>query len=812
MAASAEATIAVSRRTVRASRLELLLIGIAALALASASLFTYWNIVEDREVTRATLFKVNESLAITIEQHIDETLRDARNAVYSAAVLIENSAGFRRLSPLQWHRELNRELVDSTSIARLVAADATGRIIASSADFPMASQSLADTENFKWHLAHPGDAGMYLGVSRRSAVSGKWVLPYSRAIVIGGALAGVVVAEIDVEHIHALYTNLTGNFPALIVVFNMDGIRLLNFPFAETMIGKPISPRIRMAVIAQGNASVEFTPDATGQPTLFSYRILQPYRLVTAIGIEKQGAMAPWEARARQRITVVGSGSLLFLALVALLLSYLRKLARSEAQLRSSEAQVRSISDNLPNGVVYQVERNPDGSVRFVYLSAGIERYTGLNAADIIKDPQLMYDLIVEEDLAALRAAERKAAGSMANFEIEVRLRRRDGELRWIHLRSAPRALPDGRTLWDGIQMDVTESRLAAEALRIRQARIESLFRSAPVGIAELYDREFTVVNECFCELLGYAADELLGKNTRMLYASDEDWHAMRRRYRELIPLHGVATFEARYRRKDGGMIDVLFSGSSVMPDDPEHLWATVTIMDITETKAAQRRLEEAYAKLKTLSGMLLDAQETERRNISGELHDEIGQALTAVKMQLHRMRGRIEAGTATAADVAAPMEIADIALAQVRNLSVNLRPPQLDLMGLEAALKWLLQRQAEPGGMKVHFSASLGSGTRTPQSDITCFRIVQEALTNAMRHSGAKNLWVDVAETSGSIELGIRDDGRGFDLEAARHRAARGGSIGLLSMEERVTLMGGSFEIVSRPDAGTRIHATIPA
>jgi two-component system sensor histidine kinase UhpB len=156
-------------------------------------------------------------------------------------------------------------------------------------------------------------------------------------------------------------------------------------------------------------------------------------------------------------------------------------------------------------------------------------------------------------------------------------------------------------------------------------------------------------------------------------------------------------------------------------------------------------------------------------------------------------------------------MEIADTALSQVRNLSVNLRPPQLDLMGLEAALNWLLQRQVESSGLQVHFNAQLNAGARTPQADITCFRIVQEALTNVLRHAAAANLWVDIAETAGVIDLDIRDDGRGFDIDAAKTRSAQGRSLGLLSMEERITLMGGSFEIVSSPGNGTRIHAVIP-
>jgi two-component system sensor histidine kinase UhpB len=232
--------------------------------------------------------------------------------------------------------------------------------------------------------------------------------------------------------------------------------------------------------------------------------------------------------------------------------------------------------------------------------------------------------------------------------------------------------------------------------------------------------------------------------------------------------------------------------------------------MDISEHKAASRALENAYKRLKLLSGRILNAQEIERRSIANELHDEIGQALTAVKFKLHGLSRRFLDESA-AAQIAAGLEITDLALQQVRNLSLNLRPPQLELMGLEAALRWLLVSRCEGTGIKSHFSAHLMSEGRDEQIDITCFRLVQEALTNAIRHAHAENLWVDVVQTTREIELLIRDDGVGFDYEHARAKAAEGASIGLLSMEERVILLQGSIDIVARSGGGTAICARIP-
>jgi PAS domain S-box-containing protein len=794
------------------SRLELLIVGIAVLAVTAASVFTYWNIVEDRDLTRENLVKVGDSLAATTEEHLNETLRDAYNAAYSAAVLVENANGFGGHDAAYWHRELNRELVDNTSVARLIAADASGRVIASSSDYPLPAISLAGSGEFRWQLEHPGASGMHLGVDAASPIDGRLVIPYSRAIRDArGSLIGVLEAELNVDYMIETYATLTRNFPAQIAVINRQGIRLAYFPGRRELIGRRVSDASSVEKAFEGNGNLEFRSEASGRDTLYSYRVLNPHLLLVGVGFDKEYAMAGWELRSRQRVAVVGAASVVFLALVGLFVVYLRKLQRSEVRLRASEAQMRAVADNLPNGMVYQIVREHDGTRRCIYASAGVKNLNGLSVSQMIGSSLLITSQIVGEDQVRLRAAQEVSLATMSVLDIVVRLRREDGELRWMQFCAAPRKLPDGRVLWDGIEIDVTDLKLAEDASRERGAKIESLFRGAPVGMGELVGRVFTLVNERLCQITGYAAGELIGKSTRILYVSEKDWEEAGARHYAQAAEQGFAAMETRFRRKDGTMVDVFISMSPLDQRDP-YAGATVTAMDITESKAIRRKLEEAYDKLRVLSGMLINAQEAERRNISSELHDEIGQALTAVKMKLHHLGTRLANGTAAQGDVESCMEISDIALNQVRDLSVNLRPPQLDLMGLRAALEWLLKRERDPGVLlDVHFNAVLNAEGRTPQADITCFRVVQEALTNVLRHAHARNLWVDAVEDEQEIGLCVRDDGVGFDPETARMRATRGGSIGLLSMEERVTLQGGSFELVSRPGAGTVIRARIP-
>jgi len=224
---------------------------------------------------------------------------------------------------------------------------------------------------------------------------------------------------------------------------------------------------------------------------------------------------------------------------------------------------------------------------------------------------------------------------------------------------------------------------------------------------------------------------------------------------------------------------------------------------------ATSRALELSQQRLSALSRRLLDVQEQERRRLARDLHDDIGQALTALKIQLESfartgdgaLRRRLEDCAATTAH----------ALERVRQLSLSLRPLQLDDLGLVAALRSHLDRQAELGRLVPHFNAEDAPAYVSPESETACFRVAQEAINNVLRHARAAHLWVRLSTADGRLALSVRDDGAGFDLDVARRRASAGDSLGVVSMEERVALVGGSLELRSAPGEGTTLLATFP-
>jgi signal transduction histidine kinase len=225
----------------------------------------------------------------------------------------------------------------------------------------------------------------------------------------------------------------------------------------------------------------------------------------------------------------------------------------------------------------------------------------------------------------------------------------------------------------------------------------------------------------------------------------------------------------------------------------------------LEQRAAAHQHAEEA---LQILSRQLLEAQENERRHLARELHDEVGQALTAVKINLQTAQRTPDTLAAYLED---SISIVDRTLQQVRNLSLDLRPALLDDLGLVAALRWYVDRQAQRAGFIAQFAADPLEPRPHPDIETACFRVAQEALTNVIRHAQAQHIRVELRERNAELHLLMRDDGKGFDVRAAQERAAQGASTGLLGMQERVWLVGGQIDIESAPTWGTEIRVRFP-
>jgi signal transduction histidine kinase len=205
-----------------------------------------------------------------------------------------------------------------------------------------------------------------------------------------------------------------------------------------------------------------------------------------------------------------------------------------------------------------------------------------------------------------------------------------------------------------------------------------------------------------------------------------------------------------------------------------------------------------------------MEVQENERRHLARDLHDEIGQALTVVKMNLQTMQ-RLGDASAIAIQLKDSSAVIDQTLQHVRNLSLDLRPSLLDDLGLVPAVRWYLGRQAERTGWNIDVQVDESLPPLPQNVAIACFRVIQEAVTNIMRHSNATRVSVSLQEHNRDFLLVVRDNGVGFDVQKALDKAAKGQSMGLIGMQERIRFLNGSISIVSDPGHGTEVLVRIP-
>lgn len=336
------------------------------------------------------------------------------------------------------------------------------------------------------------------------------------------------------------------------------------------------------------------------------------------------------------------------------------------------------------------------------------------------------------------------------------------------------------------------------------------------------------------CALLDLAHDAILVRTSDgvVLFwsrgASELYGHAaavaVGRRKQELLhtefprPLSEIDEILYRTGRWEGMLKHTCHDGRRILVEsrwalqrDPQERpgWIIEINRDITERRAAELGLQRALANLTELSRRLIDIQEEERRRLSRELHDEIGQCLTAVQLHV------ASCPTGDADDVKNRQELTQLLdglTDKVRTLAFNLRPSELDDLGLVPAMRSSIARFRERTGIEARFKTNLTEEEPIPADTASaCFRITQEALTNIIRHAGARNVEVQLHAVEEGLKLRVQDDGCGFDAGSAESAAHQSRHLGLTGMEERVRIARGTFQLSSTPGYGTVIIALLP-
>jgi PAS domain S-box-containing protein len=489
----------------------------------------------------------------------------------------------------------------------------------------------------------------------------------------------------------------------------------------------------------------------------------------------------------------------------AILQAEIAERQRAQAALEHISRQYQLILQAAGEGII---GLDQDGRVTFVNpAAAGL---SGWRPDELIG--RSLGETLYPPDPTAAPAV----AGSGVQRVDDALFRRRDDF--WFPVQFIRTPIREGGTVVGAVItfQDITERKEAQERLRSSEERYRCLVDLAPDAIFIYRAGRVAFVNPVGCKLLGANGPGAIIGRPLIELAAAQFREPLRDRLRQLLEhAEPFRQMELRLLGCEGDAIDVEVSASTFHDQGLPAVQAV--FRDIRERKRTELALRDYADRLQALSRQLLQTQELERRHLARELHDEIGQTLTAIKLNLQAARrgcsGPVddEQRRMVVARIDESIAIVDHTIGKVRNLSLDLRPSLLDDLGLVPALRWYVERQAARAGFAASFDADFDERL-APDLETACFRVVQEAVTNAARHGRAKQVSVMLCRENGSLELAVRDDGAGFDVAAARDRAARGDSLGLLGMQERVRLAGGTIDIRSAPGQGTEIRITLPA
>lgn len=358
-----------------------------------------------------------------------------------------------------------------------------------------------------------------------------------------------------------------------------------------------------------------------------------------------------------------------------------------------------------------------------------------------------------------------------------------------------------------GIVQDITDQRSAERALRQSEERFAKAFRASPdaVTISRFDDGRFIEVNDGFTRITGYTAAETVGRrSSEMGLWQDVD---NRQSMIDALRREGHARdLEHSFRTKSGDLRRCQLSAETFEIGDQRFIVGVTR--DVTEQTRAARALERSRQQLRDLTARLHAVREEERKAIAREIHDELGQALTALKLDIAWLRDKLPPGENGLGQRAESMlDLAGEILESVRSISARLRPAVLDDLGLEAAIEWQTTTFARRAGIESSLEICDPLPAVDGERDTAVFRILQESLTNVARHADAGRVDVVFRCDTEALELRVADDGRGIDLEAIDDSR----SLGLIGMRERASALGGTLKVGRGSRGGTEVLLRMP-
>jgi len=470
---------------------------------------------------------------------------------------------------------------------------------------------------------------------------------------------------------------------------------------------------------------------------------------------------------------------------------------RTEQLLRESEKKHRTLITSLTD-VVYSLDA--EGTVTFI--SPQVEVLGGIRPHEVVGRP--FADFVHPEDLPSIAESwERLKRGQMEPSVFRVV----DGYGKVRHVRTSSRPHFEHGLFAGAVctMADITSLVQTEQAMRESEEKYRTLFEQSVDAVSlAAPDGKILEANAAWFSLFGYSQDDLSSVNARHVYAVPSD----RDEFLKRITASDMLKDEIKMRRKDGTVLDIARSVKVRSARDGTLIGYQTVFHDITEQKKAEEILKGSEHRMRELATHIENAREEERTAIARNLHDQVGQGLTALRFDLDTTRQRVQAESPeAAATVAGCIEMVDMLAEEVRSLSTELRPGMLDDLGLCAATEWYVGRFSDRTAIPCELTLPEDNSDLTPSHSVVMYRVLQELLTNVARHSQATRVKVRLERVDGNLILTVEDNGKGIDR---RHVQSKD-SLGLLGIRERIRPLGGGMIVGGVRGKGTTVMVQMP-
>lgn len=479
----------------------------------------------------------------------------------------------------------------------------------------------------------------------------------------------------------------------------------------------------------------------------------------------------------------------------------------AEAALRESEAKYRHLFETMAQGVVYQ-----DARGRILAVNPAAEAILGGSLAELRgrtpEDPRWM---AVREDGTPFPGTEHPAAvalrtGRGVRGVILGVWNPREECRRWLRVHAVPKFRPGEPAPHEVYTVfeDLTERRALEDRLRREVELREVLLETSPAFFLVLEpDTRVRLMNRAFLEATGYGREEVEGTLFLSSLIAPEEWAEVQGILDHAAATGEPAAGENRLRTRDGRHLRVEWAGRPVRDADGAVRNFFAFGVDVTERRRSEERLRRYQAQLRALASELAQVEERERRRFATELHDAVGQVLALARLKLGAARQ--DRADPALEEVDALLESA---VRQTRSLTFDLSPPVLHELGLLPAVEWLLEEVGRGHGVATSLNARGFEEGGDEATRLLAFRVLQELVTNALKHGEPRRVRVSLAVRENRLVLEVRDDGAG--LPPGRSRPTSRG-FGLFSIRERLRPLGGRLRLSSVPGRGTLATVTIP-